>query len=154
MHYSNAKPKITQGMFSHEPECLFSWGSERWWSEHGQAHPGRSAGERKGGRIEKVSYQRPEDGVTPSVTPHVPKPSNSCLLCAGHNIHDNLPIACSGKYCLIQSKQLNGISFSCAAIPKNPLSWSLWTAPLWLWLDQMASWNICCSTKPFCVYHL
>lgn len=79
---------------------------------------------------------------------------NFCLFSTGHSIHGNLAIACSGKYCLIQSKQLNGISFSCATVPKNPISESFWTAPLWLWLDQMASWDICCSIKPFCIYHL
>lgn len=95
-----------------------------------------------------------EDGVTPSVTPRVPKPSNFCLFCTGHSIHGNLPIACSGKYCLIQSKQLNGISFPSATLPKNPVSESFWTAPIWLWLDQMASGDIYCSIKPFCIYDL
>lgn len=49
----------------------------------------------------------------------MPKPSNFCLLCTGRSIHGNLPIACSGKYGLIQTKQLNDISSSYAALPKS-----------------------------------
>lgn len=86
--------------------------------------------------------------------PHVPPANYSCLLHAGNNTHDNLPIVCSGKYHLAQSKQLNGVSFSCTFLPKNPLSWSFWTASLWLWLDQMASWDFWFSTKPFWFYCL
>lgn len=51
--------------------------------------------------------------------PHVPQTNNSCLLCA--DIHDNLPMACSGQCHLTQSKHLNCVSFSCTFLPKNPL---------------------------------
>lgn len=53
--------------------------------------------------------------------PHVPQTNNSCLLCAGNDTHDNLPMACSGQCHLTQSKQLNCVSFSCTFLPKNPL---------------------------------
>lgn len=117
MHYSNAKPKIMQGTFSHEPECsaeVLSTG------DHSMAKHTQEEGSGTEREAEQEKY--PTRGWR-TVSLHL-----SCHMC-----QNLVTSACSvlvssftvtahcllWHYSLIQSKHLNAISSSCSALPKG-----------------------------------
>lgn len=56
-----------------------------------------------GKEAEQEMFPTGQRMVSPHLSePHVPQTNQSCLLCAGSDIRDNLPIACSGNYRLTQ----------------------------------------------------
>lgn len=71
-----------------------------------------------------------------------------CLLCAGDDSHDILPLTLCGKCHHTHSNQLSGILLFYTFSPRISL-WSFWTVPLLLWFDQVASWDFHFSIKLF-----